>query len=248
MDALVEQKSKREQTHWPCVDADVEAKHRRLENGAETGANARRHIACMRASILTGSVPGEPLQGAGEQAAFAKKQQRWEACDAFCEKQNCLDIEHLVSQPLAGSPRDGQCALLNELEMKAARQGLIAEDLARPAWTQANNNDVRNRPSHVDPSARVRTLRYGLRPSWPRVRNSQTAEQLADAYVALEKVYGNLDDSERVMEMISLDTSVQFEAVRQAYVRHYKRTYATHVLTYYLGCSLKTEQPHSAIV
>ena len=50
------------------------------------------------------------------------------------------------------------------------------------------------------------------------------------------------------MEMISLDTSVQFEAVRQAYVRHYKRTYATRVLTYYLGCSLKTEQPHSAIV
>jgi hypothetical protein len=80
------------------------------------------------------------------------------------------------------------------------------------------------------------------------VRNSQTAEQLADAYVVLEKVYGNLDDSERVMEMISLDTSVQFEAVRQAYVRHYKRTYATRVLTYYLGCSLKTEQPHSAIV
>ena len=64
------------------------------------------------------------------------------------------------------------------------------------------------------------------------MRNSQTAEQLADAYVVLEKVYGNLDDSERVMEMISLDTSVQFEAVRQAYVRHYKRTYATraHVL------------------
>jgi hypothetical protein len=48
--------------------------------------------------------------------------------------------------------------------------------------------------------------------------------------------------------MISLDTSVQFEAVRNAYARRYKRTYAPHVLTYYLGYRLKTEQPHSAIV
>jgi hypothetical protein len=84
IDTLVEQKSKREQTHWPCEEADVERKHRRLENGAETGANARRHIACMRASILRGSVPGEPLHCAGEQAAFAKEQPSWEACDALC--------------------------------------------------------------------------------------------------------------------------------------------------------------------
>jgi hypothetical protein len=53
-----------------------------------------------------------------------------------------------------------------------------------------------------------------------------TVEQLADACVVLEELHQNFRDSDWLWEQIPGDIRKQTEALRDAYARHYTRTFA----------------------
>ena len=62
-----------------------------------------------------------------------------------------------------------------------------------------------------------------------------TVEQLADACVVLEELHQNFRDSDWLWEQIPGDIHKQFEALRDAYSRHYTQTYAAQGLAWQIG-------------
>ena len=62
-----------------------------------------------------------------------------------------------------------------------------------------------------------------------------TVEQLADACVVLEELHQNFRDSDWLWERIPGDIRKETDALRDAYARHYTRTFAALGLAWQIG-------------
>ena len=120
-------------------------------------------------------------------------------------------------------------------ERAAFREEAEEYELRRMHASLSEKEPVTDRPFAVEHSARLHTHRYRLRPSWPRLRSSMTVEQLADACVVLEELHQNFRDSDWLWEQIPGDIRKQTEALRDAYARHYTRTFAAQGLAWQIG-------------
>ena len=181
-------------------------------------------------------------------------QQSTEAPETSNENTQWLVLDELVSHDLPessppGSPRPYLKSESNEpvaeadqvptaaelAELAAFREEAEEYDLRRMHALLAEKEPVTDRPFAVEHSARLHTHRYRLRPSWPRLRSSMAVEQLADACVVLEELHQNFCDSDWLWEQIPGDIHKQTEALRDAYARHYTRTYAAQGLAWQIG-------------
>ena len=247
-----EQKPKRRLADMPVDETHTDAKHRRLEDDfqqTETGPNP----ACMHFSLFQRSCRLKD-ECAGEPAVFPDQQSTPEAPETSRENTQWLVLDELVSHDLPessppGSPRPYRKSESNEpvaeadqvptaaelAELAAFREEAEEYDLRRMHALLAEKEPVTDRPFAVEHSARLHTHRYRLRPTWPRLRSSMTVEQLADACVVLEELHQNFCDSDWLWEQIPGDIRKQTEALRDAYARHYTRTYAAQGLAWQIG-------------
>ena len=178
-------------------------------------------------------------------------QQSTEAPETPVENTQWLVLDELVSHDLPessppGSPRPYRKSESNEpvaeadqvptaAELAAFREEAEEYELRRMHASLSEKEPVTDRPFAVEHSARLHTHRYRLRLSWPRLRSSMTVEQLADACVVLEELHQNFRDSDWLWEQIPGDIHKQFEALRDAYSRHYTQTYAAQGLAWQIG-------------
>ena len=246
-----EQKPKRRLEDMSVDETHTDDKHRRLEDDVqqtETGPNP----ACLH--FLSSSARAVSKdECAGEPAVFPD-QQSTEAPETSNENTQWLVLDELVSHDLPessppGSPRPylkseskepvaeaGQVPAAAELaELAAFREEAEEYDLRRMHALLAEKEPVTDRPFAVEHSARLHTHRYRLRPSWPRLRSSMAVEQLADACVVLEELHQKFRDSNWLWGQIPGDIHKQTEALRDAYARHYTRTYAAQGLARQIG-------------